>query len=101
MNNNDYSTRVLVFKVNDNTIYYCHHLVKYNLRMFKGTRKEFDTYYTEHVGKAPKTDYMVYDNQKQIDNVEHGHCDRNVKYYNPNREQQKINEEKRYLRGGF
>ena len=43
----EYETRILVFKVNDNTIYDCSSLVKYDLKMFKGTRKEFDTYYLE------------------------------------------------------
>ena len=77
----EYETRILVFKVNDNTIYDCSSLVKYDLKMFKGTRKEFDTYYLEHVGNRPIVDYMVYNNKEQIDKVEHGHCDRNIKYY--------------------
>ena len=97
----EFTNRVLVFKVNDDSIYYCKTLVKYNLKMFKGTRKEFNEYYFEHVGNNPLKDYMVYDNPVQIDKVEHGHCDRNIKYYQPNREQEKINAEKKYLKSSY
>jgi hypothetical protein len=97
----EYTNRVLVFKVDDNSIYECKTLVKYNLKMFKGTRKEFEKYYLFHVGNLPNKDYMVYDNPVQIDSVEHGHCDRNIIYYNPNKQNQIIKEEKRYLKSGY
>jgi hypothetical protein len=100
----EYTTRVLVFKVNDRSEMDCHHTVRYNLRMFKGTRAEFDSYYTEHVGHKPKVDYMVYDKQEQIDNVTHGAKDNNIRLY-PKSEWQKEceqrNEDNRYLKGGY
>ena len=96
----EYTTRVLVFKVNDRSEMGCHYIVRYNLRMFKGTRQEFDTYYTEHVGNKPKVDYMVYDKPEQIEKVTHGSCDRNI-IYNGNKEGTQINEQKRYLKSGY
>ena len=96
----EYTTRVLVFKVDDRSEMNCHHTVRYNLRMFKGTRAEFDTYYTEHIGNEPKVDYMVYDNPEQIEKVTHGACDRNI-IYNGNKEGSRIKEEKRYLKSGY
>ena len=97
----EYETRVLVFKVNDHSIDNCHYCAIYDLRMFKGTRKEFDEYYESNVGYLPQKDYMAYSDPEKVNNVEHGHKDNNINYYNPNREQQKINEEKRYLKSGY
>ena len=93
---------ILVFKVRDNTILGIqNHIVIHNLRCFKGTREDFNAYYTEHVGHAPKVDYMVYNKPEQVNLVTHGGCDGNVKIYHANREAQRIHEEKRYLKSSY
>jgi hypothetical protein len=97
----EYETRELVFKVNDNTDYNCHFLVKHDLRMFKGTRKEFDKYYLINVGNLPTTDYMVYDEQSKIDKVEHGACDNNIIYIRNNRAGVRRQAEYKYLKSSF
>ena len=79
----EYETRVLVFK-NDFTndvLHGKHHLIKMRLGCFKGTRKDFDAFCMEELGKTLIMQ-PTYSEQSQIDLVEmdmHKTCvDRNA-----------------------
>lgn len=98
----EYETRELVFSVKDNTINDCaHHLARYQLRLFRGTRETFDNFYLEHIGSSPVKDYVLYDSTEQIERVEHGHCDNNIIYVNNNKDKKQRKEEYRYLKSGY
>ncbi len=98
----EYENRKLVFKVDDNSEMVCeNHIVRYNLRMFKGTRKEFNEYYLLHVGELPNKEYMVYDNPVQVEKVEHGACDNNIIYINNNKEQKQRQANYKYLKSSY